>query len=238
MIVLALISILVLTAKFAQAAGSQANAVQQEKHFEAKSPVAAKIDYLLFLPKGYAGSNQSWPLMLFLHGSGETGTNVTKVKAHGPPKIVESKPDFPFIVVSPQSRKRGWDNQTLMALLEDVIANYRVDTNRIYLTGLSMGGFGTWSLAAAHPEKFAAIVPICGGGNPADARKLAGLPIWAFHGAKDQTVPVERTREMVVAIKAAGGNVKYTEYPDGVHDCWTQTYNNPALYDWLLAQKR
>jgi predicted peptidase len=238
MIVPALVSTGILLANLALAVDPPANAVQQEKHFEAQGPVAAKIDYLLFLPQGYQESKQSWPLMLFLHGSGESGTNLAKVKAHGPPKIVETKPDFPFILVSPQSPRRGWTNQTLMALLDDVIANYRVDTNRIYLTGLSMGGFGTWSLAAAHPEKFAAIIPICGGGKTADAQKLAALPIWVFHGAKDPTVPVERSREMVAAIKAAGGNVKYTEYPEGKHDCWTETYNNPEIYTWLLAQKR
>jgi predicted peptidase len=236
-IIPALVSTLVLIANPALAADSPASPVQQEEHFEAQSPVAAKIDYLLFLPKGYQESKQNWPLMLFLHGSGESGTNLAKVKAHGPPKLVESKPDFPFILVSPQSPKRGWNSQTLMAMLDDVLGKYRVDTNRIYLTGLSMGGFGTWSLAAAHPEKFAAIVPICGGGNPADSKKLAGLPIWVFHGAKDPTVPVQRSREMVAAIKAAGGNVKYTEYPEGKHDCWTQTYDNPELYTWLLAQK-
>jgi predicted peptidase len=176
--------------------------------------------------------------MLFLHGAGESGTNLAKVKIHGPPKIVESKPDFPFILMSPQSPGRGWNSDALNALLDNVIRKYRVDKHRIYLTGLSMGGYGTWSLAAAHPERFAAIVPICGGGNPADAKKLAALPIWVFHGAKDPTVPVERSREMVEAIKAAGGNVKFTEYPEAKHDCWTETYDNPELYQWLLAQKR
>jgi predicted peptidase len=207
-------------------------------HFEGQGPSPAKINYLLFLPKGYEKSQQPWPLMLFLHGSGESGTNLAKLKVHGPPKVVESKPDFPFILVSPQSAGRGWNPDTLTALLDDVSGHYRVDKHRIYLTGLSMGGFVTWTLAAAHPEKFAAIVPICGGGKPADAAKLAGLPIWVFHGAKDPTVPVQRSREMVAAIKAAGGNVKYTEYPEAQHDSWTQTYNNPELYQWLLAQKR
>src|SRR5665213_531661 len=237
LIVLSLVSTLLLTAISDFAAEPPATPVQQEIHFETRSPVAAKIDYLLFLPQGYRESQQRWPLMLFLHGSGESGANLAKVKAHGPPKLVESTPDFPFILVSPQSPGRGWNNQTLTALLDDVVSKYRVDSSRIYLTGLSMGGFGTWSLAAAHPERFAAIVPICGGGKPADAAKLAALPIWAFHGAKDPTVPVERSREMVAAIKAAGGNVKYTEYPEAKHDCWTETYQNPELYKWLLAQK-
>jgi predicted peptidase len=237
-IIPALVATLTVMSNMALAADSPGTSAQQEIHFEARSPVAAKIDFLLFLPRAYKESNQRWPLILFLHGSGESGTNVAKVKAHGPPKIVESKPGFPFILVSPQCPGRGWDVKTLNALLDDVIGRYRVDTKRIYLTGLSMGGFGTWSLAAAHPERFAAIVPICGGGKPADAPKLAGLPIWVFHGAKDPTVPVARSREMVAAIKTAGGNVKYTEYPEAKHDCWTETYNNPELYEWLLAQKR
>jgi predicted peptidase len=211
---------------------------QEAKHFETKGIAPAKLDYLLFLPRGYQKSDQRWPLMLFLHGAGETGTNLTKVKAHGPPKLVESAPGFPFIVVSPQSVRRGWNVELLNALLDDIIQNYRVDKDRVYLTGLSMGGFGTWSLAAAHPEKFAAIVPICGGGKPSDASKLATLPIWAFHGAKDPTVPLQRSREMVEAVQAAGGKVKFTVYPEAPHDCWTQTYNNPQLYQWLLQQKR
>ena len=176
--------------------------------------------------------------MLFLHGSGESGTNLTRVKLHGPPKIVESKPDFPFILVSPQNNGRGWNSDALNALLDDVISKYKVDEHRVYLTGLSMGGSGTWSLAAAHPEKFAAIVPICGRGNLADAKILASLPIWVFHGAKDPTVPVQGDRDMVTAIKAAGGNIKYTEYPEAKHDSWTETYNNPELYKWLLEQRR
>jgi predicted peptidase len=118
------------------------------------------------------------------------------------------------------------------------LRKYRIDKDRVYLTGLSMGGYGTWALAAAHPEKFAAIAPICGGGNPAEAAKLARLPIWVFHGAKDPTVPIERSKEMVEAIKAAGGDAKFTIYPEAGHDSWTETYNNPELYQWLLAQKR
>ena len=229
---------LISTANIASAQELAITVVQQEKHFEIQSPVAAKVDYLLFLPQGYEKSKKNWPLILLLHGSGESGTNVAKVKKHGPPKYVESNPGFPFILVSPQSPGHGWNNGALMALLDDVNKTYRVDPNRIYLTGLSMGGFGTWSLAAAHPERFAAIVPICGGGKTSDAQKLATLPIWVFHGAKDPTVPVQHSREMVAAIKAAGGNVKYTEYPEAQHDCWTQTYSNPELYKWLLAQKR
>ena len=211
---------------------------QQSKHFEKVITIKASLDYLLFLPQGYEKSNKQWPLMLFLHGAGESGHDLAKVKVHGPPKVVETKSDFPFILVSPQSPGRGWNPDLLNGLLDDVIQNYRVDTNRVYLTGLSMGGFGTWELAAAHPERFAAIAPICGGGNPKDAQKLARLPIWVFHGAKDPTVPLARSQEMVDALKAVGANVKFTVYPEAQHDSWTETYNNPEFYQWLLEQKR
>jgi predicted peptidase len=220
------------------APGQEAATTQEAKHFEAKIKVTAKLDYLLFLPEGYGKTRHRWPLMLFLHGSGESGTNLAKVKAHGPPKVVESRPDFPFILVSPQSPGRGWNPDTLNALLDQIIRKYRVDKDRVYLTGLSMGGFGTWTLAAEHPEKFAAIVPICGGGNPADAKKLARLPIWVFHGGKDPTVPVQRSKEMVEAIKQEGGDVRLTIYPEAGHDSWTETYNNQELYSWLLEHKR
>jgi predicted peptidase len=211
---------------------------QSENHFEARITVTAKTDYLLFLPRDYAKSKQRWPLMLFLHGSGESGSDLAKVKTHGPAKLVEDRPDFPFIVVSPQNSGRGWNPDTLNALLDRIVSKYRVDKRRIYLTGLSMGGYGTWTLAAEHPERFAAAVPICGGGNPKDAALLARLPIWAFHGALDTKVPVARTRDMVAAVKAAGGNIRYTEYPQAGHDCWTETYANPELYTWLLEHHR
>ncbi len=201
--------------------------VQHEKTFEPENKGKGKLHYLLFLPRGYEKGSEKYPLMLFLHGAGESGNELQKVKKHGPPKIVETKHDFPFILVSPQSPGRGWDKEVLNALLDDVIANYRVDPDRVYLTGLSMGGFGTWALAAAHPERFAAIVPICGGGNPADAPRLKGLPVWVFHGAKDPTVSLARSEAMVKALKEAGGNVKFTVYPEATHDSWTRTYNNP-----------
>ncbi len=195
--------------------------------------------YLLFLPDGY-NEQKSWPMILFLHGAGERGDDLELVKMHGPPKIVEEKKDFPFIVVSPQCpEKSSWtkEKEFLKELLDDIEARYNVDKDRIYLTGLSMGGFGTWSLACMYPERFAAIVPICGGGEPSAASKLKDMPVWAFHGVKDKVVSVEKSQEMVNAIKAIGGNVKLTVYPEADHDSWTQTYNNPKLYDWFLEHK-
>jgi predicted peptidase len=211
---------------------------QQANHFEKKITITAKLDYLLSLPADYGHSRKRWPLVLFLHGSGESGNDLAKVKTHGPPKLVETKGAFPFILVSPQCPGRGWNADVLNALLDQMVRKYRVDKDRVYLTGLSMGGYGTWSLAAAHPEKFAAIAPICGAGNVADAPKLAKLPVWVFHGAKDPTVPIKRSEEMVEALKAAGGTPKFTVYPEAGHDSWTATYDNPEFYQWLLEQRR
>ena len=206
---------------------------QQEKRSE-----KAMLNYLLFLPADYEKAEKPFPLILFLHGAGETGSDLSKVKKHGPPKVVEKKKDFPFIVVSPQAPRRGWDPQALLALLDEVEAKYKVDKDRVYLTGLSMGGFGTWRLAAVAPERFAAIAPICGGGDPKTVAKLKGLPIWVFHGAKDNAVPLKRSQDMVKALKDAGHEVKFTVYPDAGHDSWTASYNNPELYKWFLSHKR
>jgi predicted peptidase len=221
-------------------ASDETGKVQQEKTFEKEINVKVKLNYLLFLPEGYDKADKPWPLVLFLHGSGESGSDLAKVKIHGPPKLVEKKKDFPFILVSPQcpNSRAGWDPAALSALLDDIVANYKVDQDRIYLTGLSMGGYGTWRLAAFAPERFAAIVPICGGGSTADAPRMKHLAIWVFHGAKDPVVPVKRSQEMVDALKAAGTDPKFTIYPDAGHDSWTATYDNPEMWHWLLEQKR
>jgi predicted peptidase len=222
------------------AGDKKTESTQQAKTFQKDIVRHVKLNYWLFLPEGYYDkSDKRFPLILFLHGAGESGDKLEKVKVHGPPKIVEKKKDFPFIVVSPQSPKFGWDIEALNALLDDVLAKYRVDSDRVYLTGLSMGGYGSWALAAAHPERFAAVVPICGGGSPVFmGRRLKDMPVWAFHGAKDNVVPLKESEQMVNAIKKAGGNAKLTVYPDAGHDSWTATYNNPELYRWLLEQRR
>ncbi len=197
------------------------------------------VNYLLYLPDGYTqDSTKKWPLMLFLHGGGESGEDLEKVKKHGPPRLIEEGKKFPFIVVSPQAGQFGWITEDLYALLQDIKQDYRVDPERIYLTGLSMGGFGTWALAIKHPQEFAAIVPICGGGDTTDIWKLRNMPVWCFHGAKDSTVPIALDRKMVNALKPFNPSVRFTVYPDAGHDCWTTTYNNDSLYQWLLAQKK
>jgi predicted esterase len=196
--------------------------------------------YLLYLPQGYATDTaKSWPLLLFLHGSGESGDDLAKVEVHGPPKLIKEGRQFPFIVVSPQThREIGWQPDLLKEMLSDIKKKYRVDNDRVYLTGLSMGGFGTWSLAEKYPEEFAAIVPICGGGDTARIWRLRYMPVWCFHGAKDNTVPIASSRVMVDALKINNPGVTFTIYPDAGHDSWTATYNNDSLYTWLLAQKK
>ncbi len=211
---------------------------QQEIEFEADITVHVSFNYLLYLPEGYESEGEPWPLILFLHGSDGTGDDLSILKTKGPPKIVETEQGFPFIVVSPQSPEREWDTAALNALLDDIIAKHNVDEDRIYLTGLSMGGYGAWALAAAHPERFAAVVPVCGGGDIRTAERLKDLPHWVFHGARDLSIPVSQSERMVRAIEKAGGNVKFTKYPHSGHNAWTKTYSNPRLYEWLLEQKR
>lgn len=207
-----------------------------------------KTGYQLFLPSAYGKDpSAKWPLIIFLHGSGERGTDLQKVKVHGPPKLVANvkdypysvNNDFPFVVLSPQCPdEQVWSPLVLSTLLDEIEAKYAIDQDRIYLTGLSLGGFGTWNWAMAQPHRFAALVPICGKGEVRGAKKIKHIPTWVFHGAKDQGVPVIHATEMIDALEKAGGKPKLTIYPDLGHDSWTITYANPELYKWLLEQKR
>ncbi|HEV3438304.1 MAG TPA: alpha/beta hydrolase-fold protein [Gemmata sp.] len=199
--------------------------------------------YVVFVPKDYDGTKE-YPVILFLHGSGETkGGSKMPVEVGIGTAIKEHEKTFSFITVIPQSEKRGWgaisdDGKRALAILDEVMKEYKTDSKRVYLTGLSMGGFGTWSLAAAHPDKWAAIVPICGGGNPKDAEKIKNIPCWCFHGDADTAVLVQRSRDMIDALKKAGGEPKYTEYPKVGHNSWDKAYGTDELYTWLLDQKK
>lgn len=200
---------------------------------------ASQLGYWLYLPKDYqVEGEKKFPLVLFLHGSGERGSDLEKVLIHGPPKLIAAGKEFPFIVVSPQCpEQQVWNPDVLSRLLDDLEQNYAVDSRRIYVTGLSMGGFATWSLAASTPFRFAAVAPICGGGRPEWSYQLKNLPISVYHGDQDMGVKLERSQEMVDAIKAAGGDVQLTVYPGVGHDSWTQTYENPKFYEWLLSKE-
>ncbi len=261
---------------------ASAAAPQTVASFEQTITKTVGYQYLLSLPPGYdAQADKVWPMILFLHGSGERGADPWKVAIHGPPKLLRgdvpaptrapgtkaapaAAPETPeararreaaakalaenFIVVSPQCPANvWWDDDAVGALLDEIALKHKVDAKRVYLTGLSMGGFGTWSYAMKNPGRFAAIVPICGGGEPGTVRRMArlkkaeltSLPVWVFHGAKDPTVKLDESQQMVDALKNAGAtNVQFTIYPEAKHDSWTETYNNPELYAWLLRHSR
>lgn len=214
---------------------------RQQKAISCEVAVKTKHNFLLYLPPAYEDLDKH-PLLLFLHGAGERGdNNLNLVKVHGPPKLIAAGKQFPFIVVSPQCRANSWwDATELSGLLDYMEANYKVDPQRIYVTGLSMGGFGTWSLAFRDSQRLAAIAPICGGGNTIAARytKLITTPTWAFHGAKDRVVPLSRSEELIDILKKNNVDAKLTVYQDAAHDSWTETYNNDELYEWLLQHKR
>jgi predicted peptidase len=218
---------------------------------------------LLFLPATYdRDSRKRWPLILFLHGSGAAGSDLNLLKRVMLPKYLEDHPGFPFIVVSPQIPKPGpqsyammndtrlyvetygWDPwiERLNLLLDAIQTDYRVDSNHVYLTGLSLGGFGAWNYALRFPDRFTAIVPVAGGYRyadrtvPVDICRLKDLPIWVFHGAKDTTVYPWQSELLVDALKACGGKVRLTIFPENAHDIWDQVYSDPSLYRWFLAQ--
>lgn len=210
---------------------------QSTNNFEKEIKITLSANYLLYLPKDYNEPEKNFPLVLFLHGAGERGSDIEKVKIHGLPKLINQGKDFPFIVISPQCPDDiFWNVDILVALLDDIVAKYKVDTNRIYVTGLSMGGHGTWELAIRQPNRFAAIAPVCGWIDTSKACSISHIPTWVFHGEKDIVVPVKASEDMVDALKKCGSDVKLTIYPEANHDSWTETYNNDDLYKWFLEQ--
>lgn len=194
--------------------------------------------YLRYLPRGYRAENaEQYPVLVFLHGSGERGDDIAKVAIHGPPRLIREGHDFPFIIISPQLPEGAlWENGKLDETLKHALAGLKADKSKIYLTGLSLGGMGTFAWASAHPQLFAAIAPVCGMANPMDANILKEVPIWAFHGAKDDVVPPQGSSFIINSIKDLGGSkAKITIYPDANHDSWTATYDNKELYSWMLS---
>lgn len=217
---------------------------QQAQSFSHQITKTVAANYLLYLPQDFKqDTKQRWPLIIFLHGSGERGDDLSKVKIHGVPKIVdkliENKQNFPFIVISPQvPADEDWDVDTLDAMLDDVLKRLPIDRDRVYLTGLSLGGHATWRWASKRPERFAAIAPVCGAGVRSHACRLTHVPVWAFHGDQDSVVPYMASDSMVTAVQACGGDAQLTTYIGGGHDAWTKTYENQKLYDWFLQHKR
>lgn len=215
---------------------------QSAKSFRKEITKEVSLNYLLYLPKDFNDKNK-FPLVVFLHGSGERGYDIEKVKIHGIPKLISHGKDFNFVAVSPQCpENEEWNLDALNALIDEIISDYKIDENKIYLTGLSMGGAGVWELAIEYPEKFAAIAPVCGVVNrnlPFKVSKLKNMPVWVFHGANDDVVPIHQSANMVNLLKNSGNEkVKFTIYPESGHDSWTTTYENPELYNWFLSQRR
>jgi predicted peptidase len=204
--------------------------------------------YIVYTPKEYERNpQQTWPLLLFLHGRGERGADLRWLLKHGPLKLVMQGQDFSFLLIAPQITEDYlfFPPEFLKDVLDEVAADYRVDQDRVYVTGLSMGGYGTWGVAMAYPHRFAAIAPIAGGNplafggpgsyDPQIACGMKHLPVWAFHGAKDDIVPLAAGQQIVDELKQCGGNVRLTIYPDADHEgSWTQAYSDPELYEWLL----
>lgn len=224
-------------------ARSEEPAAGKQVEQELKTPDGKSIPFLLYLPKGYDSKDAKWPLMLFLHGRGESDGPLSIVKKWGPPRLIEHGNDLNYVVVSPQCPRspESWPQPSqqalLLALLDHVTKTCKIDEDRVYLTGLSMGGYGSWRLAADHPERFAAVVPICGAGKTSDAERLKNLPIWVWHGTEDSAVPFQRSVEMVEAIKKAGGtNIRFTTLEGIGHNSWEAAYASPELYDWLNKQ--
>jgi predicted peptidase len=214
------------------------------------------LQYRLMKPDNY-DPKMKYPLVLFLHGAGERGKDNERQLIHGVPEFAkaENRKQYPRFLIAPQCpANEGWSNflskkpttakeqsepgMLAVDLVKAIEKEFSIDPNRIYITGLSMGGYGTWDIIVRHPDMFAAAVPVCGGGDPSQAEKIAKLPIWVFHGGKDKVVPPQRSREMVEAIKKAGGEAKYTEYPDVGHDSWVKAYKDADMMKWLFEQKK
>lgn len=213
---------------------------QMVKNFSTEIYKNVIINYLLYLPKDYTEKNK-YPMVLFLHGSGERGNDISLVEKHGLPKLIKQGKNFPFIIVSPQCKDNTiWNDnlEELYLLVEHIKSKYSVDDKRIYCTGLSMGGFGTWAMAIRYPNLFAAIAPVCGGGISWQASTIKHIPIWAFHGDKDEAVPIIYQQLMIDELKKYNSDVKFTVYPNGQHNIWDITYNTDDLYEWLLSKSK
>lgn len=228
------------SAAVAQESGAKAGQ-QVEAVFESSD--GAEVPYLIYLPKNYsAASDQEFPLLFFLHGRGESNGPLSLVAKWGPPKFAARGDDLPYVIVSPQCpRSDRWSSdiqqKRLTELLDAVYKQYRINEAGVCLTGLSMGGYGTWAMASNSPKRFAAVVPICGGGDPTKAANLVDVPIWVFHGDQDKPVPFEKSVKMVDAIKKAGGTkVRFTTMENVGHNCWSAAYATPELYQWMFAQ--
>jgi len=222
------------------AAAPPASGHQAEWATPATITLSATLRHWLYLPPGHAEHpEQRWPLIIFLHGSGERGRDLAKVRAHGLPKLIEAGQNLPAIVVSPQCEDgEEWDPHLLHAMLQPLIAQWRVDARRVTATGLSMGGGGCWSWAMSYPQDLAGIAPVCGYGSDVRIERMRAVPVRAYHGAADTVVPLAVHQQLVNGLREAGGQAELTVYPGVGHDAWNPAYADPALVAWLLSRTR
>jgi predicted peptidase len=201
---------------------------------------ADHLNYLIYIPPSYARAPKiRYPLIVYLHGTEQRGDNPERLREVARMTVVDANATLPFIAVFPQCPSNAyWAPGPLKAMIDSLEQALRVDTDRIYLTGFSLGGYGTWQTAAALPDLFAAIAPLCGMSDIPDVPRLRDIPVWAFHGALDQNVPLAESEKMTEALRSAGGNVRLTVYPQFAHEIWAITYRDSRLYLWFLAQKR
>jgi predicted peptidase len=193
--------------------------------------------YLLYLPATH-DKESAWPMILFLHGGGERGEDLSLVRREGLPRILEYLPDFPFVVVSPQeTRARRWTPEALVKIVDDVAAKYRVDRTRVYATGLSSGAATALELAAANPGRIAAVAVASPNRLPADHCRLKSVPVWMFHNSGDPRIPASRIRRFERSLAGCGVAVRVTVYDRGRHDSWTETYGRRDLYEWFRSHR-
>lgn len=201
-----------------------------------------KLSYYLYYPKGYESNpNKEFPLLLFLHGGGESGDSLQTLKKNGPPKLIVEGKQFPFLILAPQNphKRKWWNVRAVNQLLDSIVGNNRVDRNRIYLTGLSRGGGAAWEMAVQYPKKFAAMAVVCGMTPVPYASWIdRKMPIWVFHGEEDKSIPISESENMVKALKKMGYDIRFTRYPGVGHNSWIQAYSTEELYDWFIEQER
>ena len=195
------------------------------------------IRYRTYFPKDYSEDGPAFPMLYFMHGSGERGTDLDILEWQTLPRFIKEGLEMPFVIVCPQCEVM-WDVHALDMLLDAVIEKYNVDPARVYLTGNSMGGFGTWLLGNVAADRVAAMAPICPSSTLINPKNFQGVPIWCFHGAMDSVVPISESVKMVRLLREAGCDVKFTVFADADHDTWTQVYHDPEFVSWLLSHSR
>lgn len=240
LIYLFLIAVITITRSGYAQPPQQAEVNQQEKTFNRKVEKAFSGNYLVYLPDDYSPeSKQQWPVLLYLHSYDARGEDLQKVKQEGLPFILRSGTKLPFVVIAPQCPTDDWWDsrwsvENVNAFLDEVLETYRVDATRVYLTGWSMGGAGSWRLSSDYASRFAAVVPLCGRSQLRYVPSLQATPVWAFHGEKDTIVTASESQKMIDALQKIGGNAKLSILPEAGHEIWHQVYNDPQLYEWLL----